>query len=295
VRFVYSLIRFVPDPARGEFINVGAIVGSEETSEWQVRQIENPVRARFIDEHGTLRAVWDFIDRVGRNIDEFEEAADTFFRPSVELSEAWLNKLHVEHRNIVQLSPPIPMIASNANEALDRVFQRQILDPARQRYGYQRKHPALAAVRNAYRKHHIAEEYVKTRVTLHTPRYSEMLDFAVADGEAVQLTQTWSFQVPDQELLAARIKAWGWTIQDVQHSGGKLDLGNGDEAVVDPKVNVGVVYVPPMQGQDAPALQDATNVFKALNATYFELDKADRLAAKAQELLGMASSSGMKR
>src|SRR5215217_3402971 len=190
MRFVYSLIRFVPDPARGEFINVGAIVGSEETSEWQIRQVENPVRARSIDEKGTLKAVWDFMDRVGRSIDEFEEGLDAIFNPSEELSESWLKRLYVEHRNIVQLSPPIPMEASSANEALDRVFRRMILDPARQRHGYQRKHPALAAVRNAYRKHHIADEYVKTHVTLHTPHYSEILDFAVADGETVQLTQT---------------------------------------------------------------------------------------------------------
>ena len=34
MRFVYSLVRFVPDPARGEFVNVGAIAGSEESSDW---------------------------------------------------------------------------------------------------------------------------------------------------------------------------------------------------------------------------------------------------------------------
>ena len=53
MRHVYSMVRFVPDSARGEFINVGANVGSEESSEWQVWQIENPKRARFIDERGT--------------------------------------------------------------------------------------------------------------------------------------------------------------------------------------------------------------------------------------------------
>jgi hypothetical protein len=50
VRHIYSVVRFVPDPARGEFVNVGAIVGSEESSEWGLRQIENPVRARAVDD-----------------------------------------------------------------------------------------------------------------------------------------------------------------------------------------------------------------------------------------------------
>src|SRR5215217_579746 len=243
MRFVYSLIRFVPDPARGEFINVGAIVGSEETSEWQIRQVENPVRARSIDEKGTLKAVWDFMDRVGRSIDEFEEGLDAIFNPSEELSESWLKRLYVEHRNIVQLSPPIPMVASSANEALDRVFRRMILDPARQRHGYQRKHPAVAAVRKAYRKYNIADENIRSRVTLQTQHYSDPVDFAVGNGRAVQLTHAWSFQVPDQELLTARIKSWGWTIQDVQQAGGKLYSSNGEEITVDPGMEVDVVYV----------------------------------------------------
>ena len=59
-------------------------------------------------------------------------------------------------------------------------------------------------------------------------------------------------------------------------------------------MDVGVVYVPPMQGQDAPALTDATYVFEALNATSVEVDEADYLAAKAQDLLGTISSSGTR-
>ncbi len=47
MRYVYSLVRFVPDPARGEFVNVGAIAGSEDGAEWQIRQVENTVRALF--------------------------------------------------------------------------------------------------------------------------------------------------------------------------------------------------------------------------------------------------------
>ncbi len=85
------------------------------------------------------------------------------------------------------------------------------------------------------------------------------------------MAHTWSFQVPDQEQLASRVKAWGWTIQDVQHSGGTLYFDDGDEVVVDPGVDVGGVYVPPKPGQDALALRDAQYVFQALNAMHVEL------------------------
>jgi len=54
---VYSLIRYVPDPARGEFVNVGAIAGSEDAGDWQVRQLQNPARARALGGRLTLDAV----------------------------------------------------------------------------------------------------------------------------------------------------------------------------------------------------------------------------------------------
>ena len=37
-RYVYSLVRCVPDPRTGEFVNVGAIAGDPFTGDWSVRQ-----------------------------------------------------------------------------------------------------------------------------------------------------------------------------------------------------------------------------------------------------------------
>ena len=33
--YTYSLVRFVPDPARGEFVNIGAIAGDPWTSPYE--------------------------------------------------------------------------------------------------------------------------------------------------------------------------------------------------------------------------------------------------------------------
>ena len=47
--YFFSMLRFVPDPARGEFVNIGAIAGDEETQDWELRLISNLKRARSID------------------------------------------------------------------------------------------------------------------------------------------------------------------------------------------------------------------------------------------------------
>lgn len=286
MRFVYSVVRFVPDPARGEFINVGAIVGSEESSEWQVRQIENPIRARAFDDRKSLDAVWTFLGRIGSQIDAFDLSMEQLFEPDVEPSEEWLNQLHYEHRNIVQLSPPTPMVAASAEEALDRVFELVVLDPVQRRYPFRRKHIALAAVRRAYKQHSIRPQIgYQERVRLETDHHRERFDFAVVNGKVLQLAQTWSFQVPDQEGLAEQIKAWGWTVQEARHNGGRVVSREDLSFEVTTDVDIEVVYVPPAEDQLAPAFNDALNVFDALNVRHTSLEGAIDVGQRAEDLL----------
>ena len=150
MRHVYSLIRFVPDPARGEFINVGAIVGCEESSEWGIRQISNTRRARALGNPDALKTVWSFIDRLGEKIDRYQFSLESLLPSNLELSEDWLEDLHNDHRNIVQLSPPTPILTSSVEDALDRVFDLAVLDPARQQHPGRWKNKVLAATRKAY-------------------------------------------------------------------------------------------------------------------------------------------------
>lgn len=294
MRFVYSIVRFVPDPARGEFVNVGAIVGSEESSEWQYRQVENPARARALDERQTLDAAWSFLDRVGRQIDDFERAGETLFNPPVELSEAWMERLYLDHRNLVQLSRPSPMIAANADEAMDRIFDDLVVDPARRRHPFQKKHSALAAVRAAYRAHSVEKsKNLRERVSLATDHHRERFDFAVTNGKVVQLTHTWSFQMPDQDQLAEQVKAWGWTVQDVRRGGGEVVASSGETWAVGADVDIEVVYVPPLDEQRAPALRDALTVFSEVGAGSHPIDGADSVGLRAHELLVAAVGGRM--
>jgi hypothetical protein len=290
MRHIYSLVRFVPDPARGEFVNVGAIAGSEESSEWQIRQIENPVRARAVDDNRSLDAVWSFMGSIGSKFDEFEAASESLFAVEEELTEGWLLALHASHQNIVQLSPPTPMVAESAEEALDRVFDLMILDPAVREYRFKKKHTALGAVRAAYRNVGVRKgTELQERVALRTPHHRERLDFAVTNGRALQLTQTWSFQVPDQATLAERVKAWAWTVQDVRNSGGQIGTADGREFDVREDVDIAVVFVSPEPDQPAPAYDDASNVFEELGIEAAPVDEANRVGERARELLGPPS------
>lgn len=291
MRFAYSLIRFVPDPARGEFVNVGAIVGSDESSEWQVRQVQNPVRARQIDMHRSLDAVWSFIDRVGMTIDSFEASLhQSLFDPEVELNEEWLWTLHTDHQNLVQVSAPTPMVADSADEALERVFNLMVLDPAVHKHPFEKKHSALGALRRAYQNFEIRRTHeLSERVILRTPHHAEQFDFAVTNGGLIQLAQTWSFQIPNQEALADQVKAWAWTVRDARDGGGHVSTKDGQEFDFEADVDVKVVYVPASAEHPAPAFVDAQHIFGELDITAVPHIRAADVAKRARELLGPPS------
>lgn len=290
MKHMFSLIRYVPDPVRGEFVNVGAIAGSDESSEWEIRQVDNPARARRLDERGSLPAVWSFIDRLGREVDAHEEAIE---KPKIGeemlLTEEWLQATYERYRNIVQLSPPSPIIAETAADALDEVFAQLIVDPEFHRGGENTKHPALAAVRRAYRQVGLEKGHgFYERVVLHAGEHRERLDFAVANGQAVQLTQTWSFRVADQDALAESVRAWGWTVRAVKDRGGTIDIPER-QIDVPGDVDVAVVVVPPREGERTDAIDDAKAVFEKLEARTIDVDHADDVAAAASELLRRAA------
>lgn len=287
MKYVYSLIRFVPDSARGEFINVGAIAGSEESSDWAVRQIGNPVRARALDDSNALDAVWAFIDRLGKEIDQYQSSLDSLFGPHRSLDEEWVALLHRDHRNVVQLTYPTPMVAESAEGALDTIFDLMIVDPSQRRYRFRKKNEAIAALRRAYRAHEIGQDSEMCEgVRLSTQRYQVRFDFAITNGEALQLAHAWSFQVPNQGTLAEQVKSWGWTVQDAQSSGGMITTQDGKCFGVSHDVDVEVVYILPEQSQEAPALAEAISVFESLGVNQVPLESVCRVAERAAALLG---------
>lgn len=127
-RYVYVLVRCVPEPRTGEFINMAAIAGRPEVGDWSIRRVGSDARARKL-QAGTevLGAVHDFLTRIGQEIED-----QPLLSNEAPLDENWLQRLYYDHRNVVQLSAPAPIVANNAEDALDAIFRHQIIDPVSQ-------------------------------------------------------------------------------------------------------------------------------------------------------------------
>lgn len=289
MRYIYSVVRFVPDTVRGEFVNVGVLAGSDESSEWDIRTVGNQKRARSLDEKGLLGLVWSFVDDIGREVDRHTEAVQKslFDSTGSKISEEWLTELSQQSRNVVQFSTPAVIVAGDIDEALNDLFEQFIVDPESRRFTFKKKHVALAAVRRAYREAGLRpQEHFEEGANVKGQHHKERFDFVVANGRAVQLAQTWSFQVPNQEDLTEQVKAWAWTVGDIRHHGGTAETATR-RIEVPHDVDIEVVYVPPANGGPRVALNEALAAFQEINVRSVEANQATRVGLQASELIGI--------
>jgi len=278
----YSLLRFVPDPGRGEFVNIGAIAGDDDAQDWALRLLSNYRRARSIDDdREALPIAIRFAASLESHIDALEQLPS--IRPVEPISVGLLQKLAREMANVVQISEPAPVVASSAEAALDLVFEEQLLDPALRRFRFEKKHRAVRLVRQTYGACGVPTESVAESVQVFAGEYGDQFDFGVHNSHVVQLVRCWSFQLPDQAQLAEELKAWAWTANALQHHGGVLARANGPEIPIAANIQIASVYIAPAPGKAASAFDQARAAFDELRiaAVDVDADGLDRVGREA--------------
>jgi len=277
----FALIRFVPDPARGEFVNIGAVAGDEDAADWGVRWISNYTRANAMDSANLLPAAKAFTATLDDRFADVDTPRLDTDLPTIE----WLERISAEMNNVVQVSEPAPVVADSAEAALDLVFERLLVDPARVTYRFRKKHQAQAAARRAYRANGVPAEAIKPRARVSSRAYEFEFDFAVHNGSAVQLVQCWSFELPNQAELTEQVKAWAWMAHEIRGNGGNL---NSYGVEVPNDIDIAAVYIPPMAG-DNSAFGEAESAFDELGVSAAVYDAADVIGAEAAHRLGVVA------
>ena len=293
-RYVYSLVRCVPDPRTGEFINVGAIVGDPESGDWSMRQVSNETRVRKLSGPVHLDAVHRFLTEVGIKLDEARALMENEGTNGV-LDAAWLESLHYDHRNVVQLSAPTPMAAESAEQALDFLFAGQVIDPQMQsREPVVTKWTVISDLRRAYRQaavdsrliHQKAELYVGQH--LHAP-----LDFAIIADQALQIAQGWSFRRADIDDVSTQVKAWAFPIGRLRAEDDARVISAGETVSrISRDVDVQVIVAEPRTGEQIRAYEEASQVFAQVRASVHTLAETDEVGRYAAELVAKAGRGG---
>lgn len=116
-RFVYSVIRYVPDSARGEYVNIGLIVGSDDTHEWALRPVDDRSRAEQLGKPELVPEVFRYLEWLAVEIRE---------QPSP-VEEGWLRYLEWQ-RGLVQFSAPLPAYGENAVAVINMLWAVLVTD-----------------------------------------------------------------------------------------------------------------------------------------------------------------------
>lgn len=275
-----SIVRFVPDPGRGEFINVAAIAGDDENEETEMRAVSNWARAKKLDDDGSLAAVMHFVSNLQARIDE----CDGF------LARSELTEISERLQNIVQVTQPMPVATTSLSNTIDIAFDEIIVDPSGRARDYFTKRKAQGKVSKAYARHNV--NYTKDAAVRSGP-YTTNFDFAVANGKAVQLVRCWSFQLPNQDALAEELRAWAWGVRAMRHAVDSELLAPTTALRVPKGVDVAAVFVPPKDPEHVgtafrvaeAAFQDAD-----VNVDFVSQDEADQVAEAATSLLHASAS-----
>ncbi len=124
--YTYSMIKFVPHTASGEYVNIGLLVGSDEAEDWVCARVSDTRRAEQFGDKELLDAAWgkveEFEDCVARRSQgeriEFQAEGD-----KISTWEEWLKLQHRDHRNLVQLSSPNPALHVSAATAAESLLE----------------------------------------------------------------------------------------------------------------------------------------------------------------------------
>jgi len=290
VKYDYSVVRFVPYPIRGEYINVAVIAGSEETGEWAIRSIENWTRARHLDKGKRLAAARAYLEGIDGLINGNPEQQAKAQSPPVGLVRGWLAGEYRRLRNLVQLSEPAPVIGADVREALNKMFDLFVADPAK--IDRETRQPAIVALRSAFHQVNIQAALLHEQVTAVVGPQSAPVDFAVANGHLVQLAHAWSFREREPRETVQQIKAWSWTLRDLRDYGGMVRTKDKrQDYTVDRDVEIGVTYTTPVTDKGRRSLEEALSVFDHLKVRAVSADDAYKVAEDAVEALARSAAS----
>lgn len=289
--YLYWLVRYVPDVARGERVNV-AIIAGLDGGDWAIRTAPDLRRAsRLGGDAGALRP---WLESLDQTIRDYTKPPLSLFAPdeSPNVTRSWLDSLSHRFNNVLQISPPAPVEAESAREAVDFLYPVLVATPR-------------APTRSVTRRRmvdNLSELYVRTgslemgesllrRPHVQVGRQRGRFEFAVIDEHVDQLSHAFAFDVRDIDALEQELQSWHFVVSRLRSSGARLSSGTQLTLNASANVPIAVAFQDPAAG----AQQRMVDVFEAAREAWTSLgveavpsQELDRIAIEARDLLAAA-------
>lgn len=264
--FRYSIVRYVPDPVRGEQLNVGVVAGDTDGRSFGARflgrnQFSRLKRLGFAEDFG-------FIGELAEEITSGASGAQTQLLGKQR--EPWkletIDMAAVEWANAIQFSELRAAEVDELEPLLDELFARYVVPPRRRRQRARDKRwvkrKVTARLRNA-----VAEAQRDPDDIIHQDERiagefdEHTFDYALTNGRLRHLVETMSFETSDRRALRTEVDAVAWAIDDVRRARSRLPIT---------VATIGRGKI----------LDDAQRVYESLDATVVREDDLDPWVAE---------------
>lgn len=121
---VYTIIRYLPNPLVGEFINVGIVVLDPRSGEWGFRQVRDYKHLFRLADEKSAGIIENFFDSLPNNAVAYAPKAGT----DTERASNWLTAMEASNRSVVQLSTPMPTLSSVIEDRIDELYDLFIIE-----------------------------------------------------------------------------------------------------------------------------------------------------------------------
>lgn len=151
-RFAYSLVRYVPDVVRGEIVNLGVVVISEEDGQAGSRFLPR-VRQRIglLDPNADAEFVQELVDGIARRFTGTYQPTLGETQSEPITTAAALSQLGSVLRNQIQLGPPARYRGASLDQALDHLFGTLVAPVAKRKEPAER-HMTVGRIRDLIRE-----------------------------------------------------------------------------------------------------------------------------------------------
>lgn len=286
MRYDFWVIRYVPDPIRGEFVNIGVIAGAAE--DWSLRRVSNLRRASRIGGSATVTEA--FLRRIESSIEDNLQAVESLLPldGAPAFGKGRIEDLRLRMNNIVQISDPRPVLAGSSEEAADMAFELMVVD-SDHTVRHRSRTRVVHDLREAFNLrpelvHHVAQHQVASVGPQMTT-----VDFAVRNAKVHQISQVWGFDVRDTRNLQTQIRAWNYLLGLLRAEGGYLKSKTGHtNANIPSNVEINAVFTDPTTSEAQDQLSIALDGWKRLGvdavpASQFTsvVDEAERLVLQS--------------
>lgn len=281
--YEYWVVRYLPRPASGEFVNVGVIAGTG--NDWAIRAVSNLNRASRLGGHlGETRA---FFSRVGQVLPPAPHEGDLFGSGHRGDVRGEIEDLRARMCNVVQLSAPRPIIASSAQQAAEFAFGVMVQEQStegKKRAGTAARNRVIAKVR----RDSMLSEHLRTAQELVIGQQRTKVHFAIEDGDIRQLNHVWDFSVKDTEHLVEKVRSWSFIVGQVRAGQGAVlrdQRGSHSVLHVPRSVDVNCLYTPPTSDGASEQLEVARDAWSSIGVRALPDSESDAILTQARELV----------